>query len=266
VNIRSLQKVLAKSDVLRGGYRICVEIKEQFSTNVFAMIPRLWRFRKEYGRFQRQSSNPNFEMSFKYIYPCLKDNIDTTPIDPIYFYQDSWAARKIFDLKPSHHYDVGSSVKTMGIISQFVPTTMIDIRPPDVKLQNLLFTQGSILQLPFESESIESLSSICVLEHIGLGRYGDPIDPWGSEKSCAELRRVLKPNGNLLISVPVDAQCCVYFNAHRAFTRDYVLKLFPDCTLVEELYIYGTKLVNQYDPMKGFGTGLYHFRKGLNAR
>jgi SAM-dependent methyltransferase len=161
---------------------------------------------------------------------------------------------------------VGSSVKTIGILSQFTPTTMIDIRPADVTLENLSFLEGTILALPFDDGTIGSLSSICVLEHIGLGRYGDPLDPWGSEKSCAELRRVLKPGGDLLISVPVDEACRVHFNAHRTFTRDYVLRLFPDCSLVEERYIYGTRLEHRYDALQGFGTGLFHFRKRPDAR
>ncbi|MEM4197124.1 MAG: DUF268 domain-containing protein, partial [Candidatus Anstonellaceae archaeon] len=139
-------------------------------------------------------------------FPCLFDNLNYTPIEPTYFYQDCWAAKHIFDMKPSHHYDVGSSVKTMGIISQFTPVTMIDIRPIELELPNLFFKRGSILELPFEDNSIESLSSLCVVEHIGLGRYGDPLDPFGSEKAIKELKRVLKPGGVLLLSVPIDTE------------------------------------------------------------
>ena len=152
---------------------------------------------------------------------------------------------------------------TVGIISQFVPTTMIDIRPIDLKLQNLSFQQGSILELPFPDNSIACLSSLCVVEHIGLGRYGDPVDHWGSEKAIMELKRVLKPGGDLLVSLPIDEECRVYFNAHRAFTRDYVMELFAGFELLEEKYVYGTNLFTTYDPAQGFGTGLFHVRKEL---
>ncbi|HUI44639.1 MAG TPA: DUF268 domain-containing protein [Nitrospirota bacterium] len=130
-----------------------------------------------------------------------------------------------------------------------------------MKLDNLSFIRGSILNLPFEDNSIDSLSSLCVTEHIGLGRYGDPIDPWGSEKAVAELKRVLSPGGNLLFSVPVDSANKVYFNAHRTFTREYVLELFHDMRLIEERYIYGRHLTNDYDKMNRYGTGLFHFTK-----
>ena len=139
--------------------------------------------------------------------------------------------------------------------------TFVDIRPLPVQRPNLHFTKGDITALPFASESIESLSSVCVIEHIGLGRYGDPLDPFGSEKAAAELTRVLGQNGDLYISVPVDTENHVYFNAHRAFARDYMLSLFKELALVEEKYIYGNNMVNEYHPDKGFGTGLYHFKK-----
>ena len=147
------------------------------------------------------------------LYPCLDDRTALTPIDPVYFFQDTWAARKIFELKPERHYDVGSSVKTIGILSQFVPVTMIDIRPLPLNLSGMDFNMGSILDLPFEDCSIESISSLCVVEHIGLGRYGDPIDSFGSEKAIIELKRVVSVGGVILFSVPVDSMNTIYFNA-----------------------------------------------------
>jgi SAM-dependent methyltransferase len=147
------------------------------------------------------------------------------------------------------------------MLAQIVPLTMVDIRPPEVTLDGLYFKEGSILNLPFESNSIISLSSICVTEHIGLGRYGDPLDGWGSEKSFAELIRVLSVGGDLYITVPVDAACKICFNAHRTFTKDYILSNFKSLQLIEEKYQYGMSVVPIYVPALGFGTGYYHFRK-----
>jgi len=204
-------------------------------------------------------TNPQFQ-TLEW-FPSLNDNIGHTPLEPTYFFQDSWAAKHIFSLKPKHHYDVGSSAKTIGIISQFTPTTMIDIRPIELSLENLYFKEGSILELPLEDNSIETLSSLCVVEHIGLGRYGDPIDPFGSEKAISELLRVLCIEGTLLISVPVDSINKIYFNAHRAFTRDYITSLFKNCIIMDEQYHYGNRMYHTYDPLKGFGTGLYMLKK-----
>ena len=194
-------------------------------------------------------------------YPCLNDKTSDTPVDPTYFYQDTWAARKIFEIKPDMHFDVGSSVKTIGILSQFVPITMIDIRPLPISLQNLVFIHGSILNIPLADNSISTISSLCVVEHIGLGRYGDPIDNFGSEKSIAELKRVVKSDGIVIISVPVDCENTIYFNAHRAFTRQYILSLFNGFILIEEKYQYKYELIDSYSPDRGFGTGMFMFKK-----
>jgi len=195
------------------------------------------------------------------LYPCLEDRTSSTPLDPTYFYQDAWAARKLFELRPEHHHDVGSSAMTIGLLAQFVPTTMVDIRPIELTLDNLSFIEGSVLDLPFEDCSVESLSSLCVVEHVGLGRYGDELDPSGTEKAIAELKRVVKPGGSLMISVPVDGENRLYFNAHRALTRDYILGLLDGFDVVEERYQYGDSLFEEYDPARGFGTGLYLLRK-----
>ncbi|MEQ1093031.1 hypothetical protein [Acinetobacter johnsonii] len=127
-----------------------------------------WFFEK-LNELKKFENNPKFT-KIAY-FPCLSDNISYTPLEPTYFFQDSWAAKHIFNLKPTHHYDVGSSAKTMGILSQFTPVTMIDIRPIELELPNLFFRKGSILALPFEDNSLETISSLCVVEHIGLGRY-----------------------------------------------------------------------------------------------
>lgn len=217
-----------------------------------------WFFEK-LNELKKFENNPKFT-KIAY-FPCLSDNISYTPLEPTYFFQDSWAAKHIFNLKPTHHYDVGSSAKTMGILSQFTPVTMIDIRPIELELPNLFFRKGSILALPFEDNSLETISSLCVVEHIGLGRYGDDIDTFGSEKAIRELKRVLKVGGIILFSVPIDDENKIYFNAHRAFTRDYILELFQDFKVLDEKYHYGLKVYDEYDPIKGFGTGLYMLQK-----
>ena len=56
-----------------------------------------------------------------------------------------------------------------------------------------------------------------MVEHIGLRRYGDPLDPDGTVKAMAELKRIVIPGGDLYISVPVDEMNRIYFKAHRAF-------------------------------------------------
>jgi len=253
---------IKKNKFIRNTYFLLKVVRDYFKFQPVLFVQKILWYFKQLRDYKKLKINEKFK-TIEY-YPCLFDNLKYTPVEPTYFFQDSWAAKHIFELKPAHHYDIGSSVKTMGILSQFVPITMVDIRTIDLELPNLFSIEGSILELPFDDHSIDSMSCLCVIEHIGLGRYGDPLDPFGSEKAIKELTRVLKKDGILLISVPVDKENKIYFNAHRAFTREHLLKLFCNFEILDEKYIYGNKIYNEYDPSKGFGTGLYKLKKGEN--
>jgi SAM-dependent methyltransferase len=98
-----------------------------------------------------------------------------------------------------------------------------------------------------------------VIEHIGLGRYGDPLDPLGSLKACNELARVIKPGGNLYISVPIEDNPKTYFNAHRSFHEEWLLGHFSQFSVQDKSYIYANSFTNQKRPY--FGVGCYHLRK-----
>jgi SAM-dependent methyltransferase len=194
----------------------------------------------------------------KDLYPCILDDVTDTPVDATYVYQDAWAFRKIVVDRPKAHLDVGSHHKFVSLMAQVVPTTMVDIRPLGLEIDGLHFQRGSILELPFEDGSVESLSCLCVVEHIGLGRYGDPLDPFGSEKALSELFRVLEPGGNLYLSLPIDDKTKVFYDAHRAFKEDDLLELFESMRVIEKAYIYGSEFVRHR--REGFGTGCYHLR------
>lgn len=215
----------------------------------------------DYFSYRKLNQNNEFKLEAEDMFPRIFDKTISTDIDPVYYIQGCWCAKKVFQNKPTRHYDIASQALMVGIISQFVPTTMIDIRPLSVSIPELSFIKGDITKLPFKDGEIESLSSICVIEHIGLGRYGDLLDQFGTEKASKELSRVLSKGGSLYISLPIDSESKVYFNAHRAFTRNHVMKLFSNLKLIEESYIYGKNVFSTFDTNKGFGTGLYHFKK-----
>ena len=248
-----------KNPVFVSLYYFYSSLANDFHWNIFSYLRGIiWYFR-DLTRLMKSKGLSNIgEIR---LVPFLSDKTEYTKVEPIYFFQDLWASQKILKDKPKVHYDIASSYKTIGILSRFVPCVFVDIRPPDVKVDNLKFMKGSVLNLPFKKGSINSLSSLCVIEHIGLGRYGDEIDMQGSEKAARELQRVILRNGNLYLSVPVDEENRIYFNAHRAFTRKCLLSLFNQCRLVDESYVYGKKLFKKYDRNKGFGTGLFHFKK-----
>jgi ubiquinone/menaquinone biosynthesis C-methylase UbiE len=139
---------------------------------------------------------------------------------------------------------------------------MVDIRPLSLKMDSIQFIEGSVLNLQFPDKSLESVSSLCVIEHIGLGRYGDPLDPAGSIKAFKELMRVIKPGGDLFISFPIEEQSTTYFNAHRAFNEKEMLDLATGFEIKDKKYIFGTTYTSEYSPE--FGVGCYWLQREMN--
>lgn len=68
-------------------------------------------------------------------------------------------------------------------------------------------------ELP-EFDLIVTYSSV---EHSGLGRYGDALNPWGDILTVARAWCVAKPNAKLIIGVPVGGKDVIQFNAHRIY-------------------------------------------------
>jgi hypothetical protein len=64
--------------------------------------------------------------------------------------------------------------------------------------------------------SFDGVVTFSSLEHSGLGRYGDALNPWGGLISMAKAWCLTKPGGKLLIGVPVGYDA-VYFNMHRMY-------------------------------------------------
>jgi Caenorhabditis protein of unknown function, DUF268. len=123
----------------------------------------------------------------------------------------------------------------VGLLTVITTVKFVDIRPLEAKLKNFTSAKGSVLKLPFTDNSIKSLSCLHVAEHIGLGRYGDSLDPLGTKKACEELSRVLAIEGNLYFSLPIGLPR-VCFNAHRVHSIGQILNYFKNLKL-EELVI-----------------------------
>lgn len=189
---------------------------------------------RDFIRFRALSRGVGRQMLARWSdrYPCLNDNTGSTEFDRHYIYHCGWAARVLATTRPSSHTDISSSLYFCAVASAFVPISFFDFRPARLELGNLSSGQADLLALPFENESIESLSCMHVVEHVGLGRYGDPLDPSGDTKAMAELRRVLAPGGSLFFVVPV-GRSRIQFNAHRIYSYEQVMEQFSGMELSE---------------------------------
>lgn len=197
-------------------------------------ISNLSIFLKDAYVYQKLCTNSQFSIQSRYVYPLLTDFKEQAGnAGGHYFFQDLWAARKIFAAKPARHIDIGSRID--GFIAHlltFMPVEVIDIRPLRSDVTGLDFIQDDATSLlRYENNSLESISSLHAVEHFGLGRYGDPIDPDGCFKVMNALQRVLKPGGRLYFSVPIGIER-VEFNAHRVFAPQTILNTFHDLELL----------------------------------
>ena len=230
------------------------------------------QFRHEFEAFKRLSDSAEpgrkFDLLWEDRHPCLEDRTATTGFDRHYVYHTAWAARTVSQRRPAQHMDIGSSLYFCGILSAFVPVRFYDYRPADLRLDNLASSAADLLRLPFPDGSVESLSCMHVVEHVGLGRYGDPPDPDGDRKAMHELRRVLAPGGELLFVVPV-GRPRICFNAHRIYGFHQVLEAFADLQLKEFALIpddpaMGGLVSNPPEAvvaLQNYGCGCFCFRK-----
>ena len=181
---------------------------------------RFWRFAfgvrwylRDWLKFRR---NYHGELRFM---PCLHDKrAQSGAAATEYFAQDLHVAQQVFLAKPRTHVDIGSRIDGfVAHVATFRTVTVIDIRPNATRISNVEFLQADLMSPPASMlASFDSLSCLHTLEHFGLGRYGDPIDPSGYIPGLSNMARLVTQGGTFYLSVPVGRER-VEFNAHRVF-------------------------------------------------
>jgi SAM-dependent methyltransferase len=221
-------------------------------------------FLKTYVAFKSKNDG-RFGVAFKDLYPCLKDKVTTTPFDQHYTYHPAWAARIIAQTKPALHIDISSILSFSTIVSAFVPVKFYDYRPAKLQLANYESDFADLTQLPFATNSVASLSCMHTVEHIGLGRYGDALDPQGDLKAMHELQRVVQPGGTLLFVTPV-GRPRIEFNAHRIYAYEQIVAAFSNMQLKEFSLVPDaggliTNATSQMTDGQQYGCGCFWFIK-----
>ena len=173
---------------------------------------------REYAAYRRRGADAAWPVSFNF--PSLADRREESGVARgAYFHQDLLVARKVFERNPRRHLDVGSSVQGfVAHVASFREIEVMDIRPLTTSIPQIRFVRHDLMLPPPEQlrGAFDSVSCLHALEHFGLGRYGDPVDPDGWRKGLAHLVDLVAPGGILYLSVPIGPQR-VEFNSHRVF-------------------------------------------------
>ena len=193
-----------------------------------------------------------------------------------YFHQDLLVASLISKNQPTRHIDVGSRVDGfVAHVASFRKIDIVDIRPLQIKEHpQINYLQADLMK---DSESLpiaDSVSCLHAIEHFGLGRYGDPVDPIGHHKGFLNLSKMVTEEGILYISFPIANQNEVHFNAHRVFHPQDILGWpeFQTFTLERFDYVDDAGALHQevdlFDHQFDltYGCGIYTLRKNLSQQ
>jgi SAM-dependent methyltransferase len=95
-----------------------------------------------------------------------------------------------------------SSRLPISLASRGFRVVGFDLHPYPYRHPNLMAVQGNAMRCPFGAERFGAVLAISVVEHIGLGHYGDPSAITGDCATVREIARLLRSGGRALITVP----------------------------------------------------------------
>jgi hypothetical protein len=183
--------------------------------------------------------------------PCLHDRYQQGgSADNEYFIQDFWVARKIFTASPRKHVDIGSRIDGfVAHVASYREIEVFDVRPLRSDLPGILFKQANLMDLDSKLLAggfCDSLSCLHAIEHFGLGRYGDPIDPLGYQKGIANMSYLLSSGGIFYLSTPIGRER-VEFNANWIFDPNTIISVASSnrLTLIAFYVISGGQIEKQ---------------------
>src|SRR5688572_7828616 len=100
------------------------------TSRLAATLLRLPRFVRDFNRYRRSSTGQGrFPARLRHLKPILIDyKSDAGAASGHYFFQDLWAARLIYEARPTRHVDIGSRIDGfVAHVLTFMPVEVIDI-------------------------------------------------------------------------------------------------------------------------------------------
>lgn len=228
---------------------------------------RLQKFKADMEKYEALNADKNR-------FPLVKDRIrpfiyeydePASKVSIFYMLFEHWCAKHIYKERPAMHYDIGGRFE--GFINRLLTfdqeVTMIDIRPFKYEIDGLHFVQSDALLLEnIADESVESLSCLGVLHSMGLGRYGDAINPDAWEICLKSIQRVMKKGGKVYIADSVGKEC-LQFNLGRIFYAETIVNALNEMELLEYTVTDETKDCEHYYDVN---CGLHDYDDNENHR
>ncbi|MCL4338851.1 DUF268 domain-containing protein [Patescibacteria group bacterium] len=152
--------------------------------------------------------------------------------------------KKIIDMGGGFSF---STITIMLLASAHTKVYSLDVLDfPRKSKNNVYYIVGDCMETKLADKSVDVVTLISTLEHIGLGRYGDPLDPDGDVRTMNEANRILKKGGYLILTIPYGYPTVVY-NLHRVYDEKRFTRLIEGFTPVEIKYSLFGRYCSQKD-------------------
>jgi hypothetical protein len=164
------------------------------------------------------------------IWPCEEDKEDVVTVaDRHYEYAFTIEKFREYDIRNKDVLDVGSSGSVLPPILAALGNHVVCayVREWPMMWPNLEFVRGDLLESDHSFGCFDVITCISTIEHFGLGRYGDKENVDGDIEGMTLLKRYLKPNGLMILTVPF-GRPAIAFPAHRIYNRSRFSRLFQD--------------------------------------
>lgn len=179
---------------------------------------------REYRALKKQNKAIGSKWKLRFTMPVIEDRYSSAgKVSGHYFHQDLLVARRIFQRKPVKHVDVGSRIDGfVAHVAAFRPIEVFDIRPLDVGIPNIIFKHVDLMDPEMElKDYCDSLSCLHVLEHLGLGRYGDQIDINGHLRGFNNLHKLLQRGGFYICPFQLDQNALILMLTGSSQSRQF---------------------------------------------
>jgi 2-polyprenyl-3-methyl-5-hydroxy-6-metoxy-1,4-benzoquinol methylase len=142
--------------------------------------------------------------------------------------------------KPSAEIlDVGcdESLLTLHLANLGHKVTALDLNKYEFKHSNIKFVKGDICTVDLPEKKYDYIIFLSVIEHVGLGAYGEQGFGGGDRKALEQAKKFLKPDGKIIISTPFGKGAIT--PAQRVYSEKTIAELFLGFNIELEKYFKG---------------------------